>query len=71
MEAGLTTAFLEYGALGLLALTEMIAIIALWRQYKASQEARISELKLMMTVAEQTRDAIDHLTEALTSRRAK
>jgi hypothetical protein len=68
-DPSLTQAFVEHGAIGLLALLEMFAIIALWRKLSTSQEARIEEAKASIKVAEQARDAMDRLTDALTQRR--
>jgi hypothetical protein len=65
----LVSIFVEKGAIGLLALLEMFAIIALWRKLSLSQEARIEEAKGAIKVAEQARDAMDRLTDALTNRR--
>ena len=70
MEESLVPKFLEYGAIGLLALLEMVAIIALWRKLAASYDARITEAKMVITVCEQIRDAMDRLTDGLTRRRS-
>ena len=47
---------------------EAFAIIALWKQLKTTNEARIAEGKLVVQVAEQSRDAMDRLTEAINAR---
>ena len=67
-ETSIIGAFIEHGALGLLCLMEAFAITALWKQLKATNEARIAEGKLVVQVAEQSRDAMDRLTEAINAR---
>ena len=47
---------------------EAFAIVALWRQLQATNEARILEGKLVVQVAEQSRDAMDRLTDAINAR---
>ena len=67
-ETSIVGAFIEHGALGLLCMMEAFAIVALWKQLKATNEARVAEGKLVVQVAEQSRDAMDRLTDALNSR---
>ena len=67
-ETSVISAFIEHGALGLLCMMEAFAIVALWRQLQATNEARILEGKLVVQVAEQSRDAMDRLTDAINAR---
>lgn len=64
----LVGAFVERGALGLLALLEAIAIIALWRWGKATNEARITEMSKTVQVTEQVTSSINRLSETLLRR---
>jgi hypothetical protein len=68
-EQSLVGLFVEHGALGLLCLMEAFAIITLWRKLVSATEARIAEVQKMVQLAEQVRDTMDRLTEALTPRR--
>lgn len=61
-------ALLERGSLGILVIVEAIAIVALWRWGRATNDARIAEAIKFVQVAEQMGTAMNRVADNLTRR---
>jgi len=68
MESSVVDALLKQGAVGILALLEGFAIVALWRRNNTIMDARVVEAQKTTQVAEQVATALDRLNDTILSR---